>query len=40
MSVPMMASNMPASPAKTPRRAVVGERIHFSENTNRAAERM
>ena len=33
-----MASSMPISPAKTPRRAVAGEFIHFSERMNSAAE--
>ena len=33
-----MASSMPASPAKTPRRAVAGELIHFKDRMNRAAE--
>ena len=33
-SVPQIASNMPASPAQMPWRAVVGELIHFRERMN------
>ena len=36
----MTASTIPISPANTPRRAVTGEFIHFSERTNSAAETM
>jgi hypothetical protein len=35
-SVPMMASAMPPTPANTPRRAVNGSLIHFSEKMNSA----
>ncbi len=35
-SVPTIASSIPSSPASTPRRAVVGELIHFSERMNSA----
>jgi len=35
-----MAINMPISPARTLRRAVTGEFIHFSERMNSAAEKM
>src|SRR5882757_3260851 len=34
--VPAMASNIPTSPAQTPRRAVIGELSHFNESTNSA----
>ena len=37
ISVPATASSMPISPANTPRRAVAGEFIHFSERMNSAA---
>ena len=35
-SVPTIASSIPSSPAQTPRRAVLGELIHFRERTKRA----
>ncbi len=35
-SVPMMASAMPPTPAKTPRRAVDGSLIHLREKMNSA----
>jgi hypothetical protein len=35
-SVPVTASSIPNSPANTPRRAVAGEFIHFSERMNNA----
>jgi hypothetical protein len=34
----MTASTIPPTPANTPRRAVTGSLIHFSEKMNSAAE--
>ena len=36
--VPMTASDMPPTPANTPRRAVFGSLIHCSERMNSAVE--